>query len=135
MAGLLRKELSLIWNIINGDEKNSPLKYHASKTKIIATIGPASAPEDVLRKMLINGVDVCRLNFSHGMHDSHVEAVKTIRELNKELGINVAILADLQGPKIRIGDTENNSVELINGGEFTITTNKCIGNTGQSAIP
>ena len=84
------------------------MEYHESKTKIIATIGPASAPKDVLRKMFINGVDVCRLNFSHSTYDSHVEAIKTIRELNRELDLNVAILADLQGPKIRIGEMENN---------------------------
>ena len=106
------------------------MEYHESKTKIIATIGPASAPKDVLRKMFINGVDVCRLNFSHSTHESHLEAIKTIRELNQELDINVAILADLQGPKIRIGEIENNSVELIAGQEFTITTNKCTGNAG-----
>ena len=104
------------------------MEYHESKTKIIATIGPASAPKDVLREMFIKGVDVCRLNFSHSTYDSHIESIKTIRELNKELDINVAILADLQGPKIRIGEMENNAVELINGQEFSFTTNQCIGN-------
>lgn len=110
------------------------MEYRESKTKIIATIGPASAPKKVLRKMFLNGVDVCRLNFSHSNYDSHVEAIKTIRKLNKELDLNVAILADLQGPKIRIGEVENNAVELINGNEFSFTTHKCIGDSGKAYL-
>lgn len=110
------------------------MEYHESKTKIIATIGPASAPRNVLRQMFINGVDVCRLNFSHSSYDTHVEAINTIRELNQELGMNVAILADLQGPKIRIGEVENNAVELVNGSEFTFTTHKCLGNAGMAYL-
>lgn len=105
------------------------MEFLESKTKIIATIGPASAPKDVLRQLFIKGVDVCRLNFSHSSYDTHVEAIKTIRELNKELGVNVAILADLQGPKIRVGEVENNAVELIDGKEFSFTTQKCVGNS------
>jgi pyruvate kinase len=104
------------------------MEYQESKTKIIATLGPASAPKEVLRQLFLKGVDVCRLNFSHSNYDTHVEAIKTIRELNKELDMNVAILADLQGPKIRIGEVENNAVELVDGQEFSFTTHKCVGN-------
>jgi pyruvate kinase len=85
------------------------------KTKIVATLGPASSDKEVLRQMFYAGLNVCRLNFSHGSHEDHAAVVKTIRELNEETGLNVAILADLQGPKIRTNEMENNGVELING--------------------
>ena len=69
------------------------------KTKIISTLGPASSSKDVLQKMFIAGVDVCRLNFSHSKYEEHEKLIKIIRELNKELDTNIPILADLQGPK------------------------------------
>ena len=81
-----------------------------SRTKIIATIGPASSDKETLRKMFIHGVDVCRMNFSHGNYEVHAKVMKIIRELNKEMGIDVALLADLQGPKLRIGEVENNKI-------------------------
>ena len=73
------------------------------KTKIIATMGPASSDKEILRQLFFEGVNVCRLNFSHGSHEDHAKTIQTIRELNDETGLNVAILADLQGPKIRTG--------------------------------
>jgi pyruvate kinase len=97
------------------------------KTKIIATIGPASSNKEVLRQMIIEGVDVCRLNFSHGSYEQHEAAINTIRELNIELNTNTAILVDLQGPKIRCNEMENNGVELIKDESVTITTDKRIG--------
>jgi pyruvate kinase len=98
------------------------------KTKIVATMGPASTNDkEVLKQMIINGTNVCRLNFSHGTHQNHLDTIKMIREINEELQYNVAILADLQGPKIRIGTVENNGVELIQDAELIITTNECIG--------
>lgn len=98
------------------------------KTKIVATMGPASTDsKEVLKKMFLNGTDVCRLNFSHGTHENHLNTINLIRELNDELGTHVAILADLQGPKIRIGEVENNGVELIDGKELVITTKKSVG--------
>ena len=100
-----------------------------NKTKIVATMGPASAPADVLTEMIIAGVDICRINFSHGNYDDVRNVITTIRALNKKLKTNVGILADLQGPKLRIGDVENNSVELVNGRSIIITTEKCIGNS------
>ncbi len=86
-----------------------------SQTKIIATIGPACSSKDVLKNMFKAGVDVCRLNFSHGIHEDHLKVIKTINELNRELHSNVAILADLQRPKLRIGEIENNGVMLTEG--------------------
>ncbi|MDP4210250.1 MAG: pyruvate kinase [Bacteroidota bacterium] len=98
-----------------------------SQTKVIATIGPVSSSKEVLEKMFHEGVDVCRLNFSHGTHDDHLQVINNILELNQELNANVAILADLQGPKIRIGEVENNRVELIDCAEVLFVTEKCMG--------
>ncbi len=103
------------------------MEINHSRTKIIATIGPASSDKEVLKKMFIAGVDVCRLNFSHGTHEKVAETIKTIRELNKELNIDIAILADLQGPKLRIGEVENNKVILEKGKTVEFVTEKCIG--------
>jgi pyruvate kinase len=94
------------------------------KTKIVATIGPACADKAVLKEMFLSGLNVARLNFSHGSHDVHLSTIKTIRELNEETGLNVAILADLQGPKIRVREVENNAIELINGAAIEICTDK-----------
>lgn len=98
------------------------------KTKIVATIGPASSSKEVLTEMIREGVNVCRINFSHGSHDDHLEVFKMVREINQELGSNVALLADLQGPKIRIGEVEQNGVLLQDGEELIFTTEKCVGN-------
>ena len=104
------------------------------KTKIIATMGPASAEKETLRKMIEQGLNVCRLNFSHGSHEDHENTIKTILELNKEMGNHVAILADLQGPKIRTGEILNNGVELIEKSEVIITTDKMIGTADRFSI-
>lgn len=98
-----------------------------SKTKIISTLGPASTPKNIMKKLILEGVDVFRLNFSHGTHEEHLKEIKTIQELRKELNVNVAILADLQGPKIRIGEVEDNKLELNEKDLITFTTKKCIG--------
>ena len=80
------------------------------------------------------GLNVCRLNFSHGSHEDHAAVVKTIRELNDETGLNVAILADLQGPKIRTNEMENNGVELVNGSIVTIGIEKVVGTAQRFSI-
>ena len=98
-----------------------------NKTKIVATIGPASASIDMLKNMIICGVNVCRINFSHGSHEDHKKVIDNIRQADKELGTFTAILGDLQGPKIRIGDVENNGVKLEDGNKLLITTNACVG--------
>ena len=103
------------------------MERRSTQTKIIATIGPACSSYEVLKQMFIEGIDVCRLNFSHGTHEDHLEEIKTIDRLNRELNGNVAILADLQGPKLRIGDVENNGVELVEGNEIELTTKECLG--------
>ena len=97
------------------------------KTKIVATMGPASGDKEVLRQMFYEGVNVCRLNFSHGSHDDHAKTIEIIRELNDETGFNVAILADLQGPKIRTGKIKDNSMELVEGSTVKIYTKEQLG--------
>ena len=105
------------------------LKNKASRTKIIATIGPACNNKQTLKKMIQQGIDVCRLNFSHGKHSDHEQVIKIIKELNEELDTNIAILADLQGPKLRIGEVENNGVELVNGATLKLVSKECLGNS------
>ncbi|SER73329.1 pyruvate kinase [Pedobacter rhizosphaerae] len=104
------------------------MKPFHSRTKIVATLGPASAKPDVLYSMFNAGLDVCRLNFSHGSQADHQAVLDTIRDLNKKYDYNVGILADLQGPKIRIGLVKEGGINLINGSTTVITTNECIGN-------
>ncbi len=104
------------------------------KTKIVATLGPASSSKEVLKEMMLEGLNVCRLNFSHGAYDDHANSIKIIRELNDELGLNVAILADLQGPKIRTNEMEANGVLLEVGKEIKILTDKVVGNAVRFSI-
>jgi pyruvate kinase len=99
-----------------------------NKTKILATIGPASNNLDTLRSLATAGANVFRLNFSHGDHEGHKQVIKMIREINKETGANIGILQDLQGPKIRVGEMENGGVKIVPGQKITITNDPVIGN-------
>jgi pyruvate kinase len=89
-------------------------------TKIVATIGPASTDFNVLVKMIRAGVDVVRLNFSHGKAQDHIDRARLVRDAAAECGREVAIMADMQGPKIRVGKFENNKIELANGDKFIL---------------
>ena len=89
------------------------------KTKIIATIGPASSSSEIMEKMVVEGVDVFRINFSHAKHNEVKKIIKRIRDIDKKLSLNTAIIADLQGPKLRIGKMRKNS-SLKAGDEITI---------------
>jgi len=102
-------------------------KVPFNKTKIVATVGPASNSKEMLLALVKEGVDVFRLNFSHGTHEDHLKVVKNIREVNKELDASVAILLDLQGPKIRIQEMEPGIV-ITPGQELTITPRELVGN-------
>lgn len=93
------------------------------KTKIVATIGPSSSSKETLTQMIHSGVNVCRINFSHGDYATAEEVIKTIREINTELKTNVAILGDLQGPKIRVGKIDG-VMELAEGSTINMTTDK-----------
>lgn len=97
-------------------------------------MGPACSDKNILREMFLAGTNVCRLNFSHGNHKFHKETINTIRELNEETGLNVAILADLQGPKIRIGKMKNGGMELIEKSVVTITTDDMDGSDDEFSI-
>jgi len=97
------------------------------KTKIVATVGPACDQYDQLKALVIAGVNVFRLNFSHGSHEDKKKIIDNIRGINKELGLSVAILGDLQGPKLRVGEIENNRLEVKEGDVLTFTNNKCVG--------
>jgi len=97
-------------------------------------MGPASAKKDVLLAMIKAGVNVCRLNFSHGKPEDHKVVIDLIREINEQYKTNVGILADLQGPKIRIGLVKDGGIHLVNGTHIKITTHECIGNDEQIYI-
>jgi len=97
------------------------------RTKIVATLGPASSTEEVIKEMYDKGLNVCRLNFSHGDHSIHEENIKRIKAVNEELNANIAILADLQGPKLRVGVMENEGCEIKTGDKITFTNEECIG--------
>ncbi len=88
------------------------------KTKIVATVGPATESREGLKKLALSGVNVFRLNFSHGTHDDHLKRIQNIRELGKELNLNLCILQDLQGPKIRTQMVQDNGVEIVAGQKF-----------------
>lgn len=98
-----------------------------NKTKIVATIGPASSSKQMLREMIDSGMSIARLNFSHGTYADHLSVLTNVRELNNELGIHVGLLADLQGPKIRLGEVKDGGVEIRSGHSLTITTKECVG--------
>jgi len=97
------------------------------KTKIVATLGPATNTKETLTELACSGVNVFRINFSHADYEDVKKRVKQIREINQENGYNVAILADLQGPKLRVGVMED-GVILEDGDEFVFTTEECVGN-------
>lgn len=107
------------------------------RTKIVATVGPASESEEMLIALANAGVNVFRLNFSHGTHEDHLARVQKIRKINKEHGFNCAILQDLQGPKIRVGEMEggNAGCELIAGNHLIFTNEDIIGNASKVSTP
>lgn len=94
-------------------------RHKFRRTKIVATLGPACTNKKILTAMVKEGLDVARLNFSHADHETHEKSLKLVRSINKELGTNIAILQDLQGPKIRIGDLES-PVKIKTGDVITI---------------
>jgi pyruvate kinase len=98
-----------------------------ARTKIVCTIGPASESEDVMRRMMQAGMDVARLNFSHGTHEDHGRRIERLRRVAAQLRRPLAILLDLQGPKIRTGRLQGEAVELVAGRAITITTRDVLG--------
>lgn len=104
------------------------------KTKIVATMGPASNSESMLKKLMQAGVNVFRLNFSHGSHAEHQETHDRIRTVAKKLGVEVAILQDLCGPKIRTGDLATPTVTLVAGKQLILTTKIIVGTAEKMSI-
>lgn len=108
-------------------DKAAGVKHVMHKTKIVATVGPACDSYDQLLDLVKAGVNVFRLNFSHGSHEDKLAIIEHIRNINKTQPYNIAILADLQGPKLRVGEIENNALDLQVGDVLTFTNEKCIG--------
>ncbi len=98
------------------------------KTKIVATVGPACSSYENLLELVKAGVDVFRLNFSHGSHQDHLEVINHISYINEKYNLHISILADLQGPKLRVGKIENNALPLEEGDIVTFVNEPCIGN-------
>ena len=105
-----------------------------SRTKIVCTIGPASRSEEVLEKMMRAGLDVVRINFSHGTHEEHGEVIRRVREIARRLGRPIAILQDIAGPKIRIGEIAGGSVVLETGQDFVLTEQDGVGDKERVAV-
>jgi pyruvate kinase len=101
------------------------------KTKIVATLGPAINSTEIMEEMMVMGVNVFRVNFSHADYEDVAKKIKTIREINVRRNFNVAVLADLQGPKLRVG-VMGEKVKLNKGDIFTFTTNECIGDSNKA---
>ncbi len=112
--------------------KNMDLKagmeHSIKRTKIVATVGPACDTYDKLLDLVKAGVNVFRLNFSHGTHEGKARVIELIRQINDTEPYNIAILADLQGPKLRVGEIENDALEILPGDILTFTNITCIGN-------
>ncbi len=100
------------------------------RTKIVATMGPACDTEERLEALIEAGMNVARLNFSHGEHSIHGQTIDSVRRVDERLGTHTALLADLQGPKLRIGELEDGQINLIQGEELIIRTGKGIGISG-----
>lgn len=111
---------------------SSRIQYN--RTKIVATLGPASSSPEMLEEMVKAGTDVFRINFSHGDYSAVESLLTHIRAVNRKLGTHTAILGDLQGPKLRIGEVENNGVELKENAQIVFTTEKMIGNAAKVYI-
>ncbi|MDG6220996.1 MAG: pyruvate kinase, partial [Candidatus Thermoplasmatota archaeon] len=97
------------------------------QTKIVCTIGPSSSNAKTLRRMMRAGMDAARLNFSHGTHEDHARAFHLIMVVAQEMGLPIAIIQDLQGPKIRAGKFQDGSVRIEPDSRVTITTDKVLG--------
>ena len=97
------------------------------RAKIVATLGPSTDNIETVQKLISSGMNVARLNMSHGEHTDHKRRLELVRDASKKIRKEVAVLADLQGPKIRVGTFSNGPVSLVNGQKFIITTQDCSG--------
>ncbi len=104
------------------------------KTKIVCTIGPASESEEVLKGLIGAGMNVCRLNFSHGDHEEHLQRINLIKKVRREAGTHTAIMLDLKGPEIRTGKFKDGVVDLKSGDKFILTTRDILGDENMVSI-
>ena len=110
-------------------DKATGIAHSQKRTKIVATVGPACDTLEKLTALVKAGVNVFRLNFSHGAYEDKLKVIEFIRQINKTEPVNIAILADLQGPKLRVGQLENGQIELKEGADLIFTTEKIMGTT------
>jgi len=110
------------------DKEEMKILQKLRKTKIVCTIGPASQDEGTFKELVLNGLNVARLNFSHGTHEEHKAKIDVIKKVREELGTSTAIMLDTKGPEIRTRDFENGQAELVKGQELVLTTRDILGN-------
>jgi pyruvate kinase len=127
----IRHQPSRGWRI---DEQEETMTLPRNKTKLVCTIGPASDSSEMLEKMVNAGMNVARLNFSHGEFESHGEVVRRIRAVSRATGKSVAIMADMPGPKMRIGQLAEEPITLNTGDPFTLTTRDVVGNERLASV-
>jgi pyruvate kinase len=114
--------------MVSEKEKSSVMQINDQKnTKIVATVGPAISDYHMLLELAKSGVNVFRLNFSHGDHAVHLKVIENLTAINEKHGLHLSILADLQGPKLRVGEIENNGIMLNEGDIVTFVNEKCVG--------
>ncbi len=104
------------------------------KTKIVCTLGPASSSKNIIKQMVLAGMNVARLNMSHGNHETHHKLIELVKEVRKEQGVPVSIMVDTKGPEIRVGLFERGGVELVKGGRFILTTRQVLGNEHGASV-
>ena len=104
------------------------------KTKIVCTLGPSTDDPQVMRELMLAGMNVARFNFSHGTHEDHLDRLKLVKRMRAELGLPIATMLDTKGPEVRIGLFENGSITLKEGDKFTLTTDEIIGNQERCTV-
>lgn len=104
------------------------------RTKIVCTLGPSSDSEKVLEEMLKAGMNIARLNFSHGTHEGHAKNIETFRRVRDRLGVSAAVMLDTKGPEIRLGRIEGKTAELAEGEEFILTSREIVGNAKEASV-
>jgi len=119
---------------IRAIESGDRMRIRDHKTKIVGTIGPASESPEVLEALIRAGVDIARLNFSHGDFSGHAQVIERIRAAAKQTGRNVSIMADLPGPKMRLGKIDPEPIHLVAGNEYILTTEEVVGDARRSSM-
>ena len=124
----------LRFNDDTGNRKGEFSVNNIRKTKIICTLGPATDKGDVLKRLMLEGMNVARFNFSHGSHEEQGERLKKVQELREELNLPIATLLDTKGPEIRLRKLEGGKAELVAGQKFVLTTEEIMGDANKVSI-